>query len=76
MAPFDPANGRAAIAASAADAVPSRPATSAQAASEFIISPSRFFQSDSHVRQAEIATFPEWVTASFTNAVGVGKRKS
>jgi hypothetical protein len=76
MAPFDPANGAVAIAASAVDAAPSRPATIAQAANDFIISLSWFFQSDSHLRQAAIVSFPEWVTASFGDAVGVGKRKS
>jgi hypothetical protein len=72
MAPFDPANGAAAIAASAVDAAPSRPATIVQAASNFIISPSRFFQSGSRLRQAAIATFPQWMTTSFSDAVGVG----
>jgi hypothetical protein len=72
MAPFDPSNGAAAIAASAVDTVPSRPATIAQAASDFIISPSRFFQSGSRLRQSAIATFLERATASFRDAVGVG----
>jgi hypothetical protein len=71
MAPFDPANGAVAIAASVVDAAPSRPATIAQAANDFIISPSRFFQSDSHLRQAVIASIPEWVTASFGDAVAL-----